>query len=281
MLTDIKLGMWNPHIFRAILALLAIPILSIHASPVESKPRNSYLEKKDSCALTTYTVITPCPGAAPTPVTQQFQPVYSCVPSYVVCNAASPTPTSCETIYSRTYYDWVSTAVPCYTGLCTVTDVSQVVTVAAQPSYSIATATCQGSGQCTYGDTTTQVSAPTSFPYVEVFTNYFVAPYSRYNNFYAGPSGGIGSIGLEVYSCFNDVCSIYPLTMVYAINIVTYYVTYPLTINTFVASNTVFIVGGGITININNAPTTISTVIQGTSTLVSTETVTTTNIVTK
>lgn len=259
--------------------LFCLAALSANASPLESRNRKVPLAKKDSCAVTTYTIITPSPGAIPTPVTAQFQPVVTYIAEYIVCNVA--TPTKCNTVYSTSSFKWLSTAVPCYNGLCTITDVSQFVTVTASPSYAIATATCQSSGQCYYGDKTTYVSTSTAFPYVAAIDNYYVSPFSSYFDFYFGSSNGVGSLNLDIHSCSNGVCAVSPINVVHVVNVVTNYLTYPVIINTFIPANTIININGGVTININNAPTSIATTVLATSTIVSTETLTSTEQVTK
>jgi len=258
---------------------------SVVASPVKirnAKPVKA-LVKKDSCAQTTYTVITPSPGAAPTPVTAQFQSVYSCYPQYVVCNAQSTN--DCNTVYSTTSYQWVSTKVPCYNGMCLMTAAYQPITFSAQPTYAISSCTCDAPGNCVYGESTTYVAAPTSFPYVDTGMQYYVAPYNSYNDFHYGSSGGVGGLEVDVYTCAGGVCDIYPVNMVYSVQVTTNYVTYPININQYCPENTAIVVNGGINIDItivvSNAPTTVSTVVSGTSTVTSTRTQTTTKTITK
>lgn len=50
-------------------------------------------------------------------------------------------------------------------------------------------------------------------------------------------------------------------------------VEYPVVINTFIEDNTIITINGGVTININNAPTSLITTVTGTDTVTSTVTV--------
>ncbi|KAF3929368.1 hypothetical protein ABW19_dt0201960 [Dactylella cylindrospora] len=175
------------------LAALTAPLLlgSAYAAPRQpfSGKRGSGLlveRNYDQCGPTTYTVITPKPGMKPTPITKQFQPVYSCIPEYVVCDSKDKAKTNCETAYTTTSYRWLSTEVPCYSGVATVTRVDEPVTIAAYPTNKIETCYCDRPGPCYYGGSTTHVSRPTSFPYVNSGWNYHVAPYSDYYKWYSG-----------------------------------------------------------------------------------------------
>lgn len=270
------------------LALLAAACLysRVNASPLKQVQARAPAQKiphiaRDACAQTTYTIITPSPGAEPTPVTAQFQSVCSYIPEYVEYNAQYPG--SYNTIYSVTSYQWVSTQIPCYSGMCVVTDAYQALTFAASPTYAISTATCTAAGYYTFGDSTTYISAPTAVTYVASSMDYYSCPYSSYSDFHS--SGGIGEFSVEVQSCSSGVCNIYPIYMVYSTQVVTNYVTYPINVNQYCPENTLIAVDGGInigiTITVDNAPTTVSTVVSGTSTVTSTRTTTSTKSVTK
>ncbi|KAF3189917.1 hypothetical protein TWF788_009902 [Orbilia oligospora] len=172
-------------------ALAALFIISESASAAPRQPLNDrrYVtaapaRNSEECETTTYTIITPKPGAKPTPVTKQFQPVYSCTPEYVVCDSKNKE--KCETIYKTSSYLWVSTEVPCYSGIATVTRVNQPITIAAYPTHKTETCHCEKAGTCYYGVTSTVVAQPTQFPYVNTGWEYKVCNYNDYYKWYNG-----------------------------------------------------------------------------------------------
>ncbi|KAF3318667.1 hypothetical protein TWF173_006683 [Orbilia oligospora] len=172
-------------------AALAALFISGSASAAPRQPLNDrrYVttapaRNSEECETTTYTIITPKPGANPTPVTEQFQPVYSCTPEYVVCDSKNKE--KCETIYKTSSYRWVSTEVPCYSGVVTITRVNQPVTIAAYPTHKTETCYCEKAGTCYYGVTSTVVAQPTQFPYVNTGWEYKVCNYNDYYKWYNG-----------------------------------------------------------------------------------------------
>lgn len=71
-----------------------------------------------------------------------------------------------------------------------------------------------------------------------------------------------------------DICpSEYPIVQVF---ISTKLVNYPVLVSTFIPADTTININGGVTININNAPTNLSTIVTGSSTTTYTEVVTAT-----
>ncbi|EWC43836.1 hypothetical protein DRE_07280 [Drechslerella stenobrocha 248] len=136
------------------------------------------------CGPTTFTIITPGPGMRPTPVTRQFQAVHSFIPDYVACNSQDRR--KCVTVYKTTSYRWLSTRVPCHSGLTVVTRVNQPVTIAAYPTNRIEICHCERAGTCYYGATSTLVSRPTSFPYINSGWRYHVCKYSDYYRHISG-----------------------------------------------------------------------------------------------
>ncbi|KAK6332683.1 hypothetical protein TWF730_004342 [Orbilia blumenaviensis] len=134
-------------------------------------------------AASTYTEIIPKPGMKPTPVTKQFQAVYSCVPKAITYNSQGRT---YETIYTTTSYRWVSTIVPCHSGVTTITRLDQPLTIAAYPTNRIETCHCAEVGPCYFGTTSVNVVRPTSFPYINSGWNYHVCEYSDYYRWDSG-----------------------------------------------------------------------------------------------
>lgn len=63
----------------------------------------------------------------------------------------------------------------------------------------------------------------------------------------------------------------------YTVNVIPHLVYYPIYVHTYVPSNTIIIINGGVEINVTNAPTSISTVVTATTTSFVTETVTDTS----
>ncbi|KAJ6256434.1 hypothetical protein Dda_8935 [Drechslerella dactyloides] len=171
------------------LAALTVPILlgSAYAVPrqyIDDRRSPALVERHGGCGPTTYTIITPKPGMKPTAVTKQFQPVFSCIPEYVVCDSKNRK--KCETVYQTTSYRWISTQVPCYNGVATITRVDQPVTIAAYPTNTIETCHCKEAGDCYYAATSTRVAKPTSFPYINSGWNYHVCEFSDYYKWYSG-----------------------------------------------------------------------------------------------
>ncbi|KAL2357379.1 hypothetical protein BJ546DRAFT_835955, partial [Cryomyces antarcticus] len=80
-------------------------------------------------------VVTPCPSAPssirprPITITEQYQPVSTCIPTSRCRNG------NCTTDYPFSTYDWISTVIPCFnsnrnaSGSCTITRTDQPVTV--------------------------------------------------------------------------------------------------------------------------------------------------------
>ncbi|KAK6518776.1 hypothetical protein TWF506_005911 [Arthrobotrys conoides] len=172
----------------AALAALLLPG-SAYAAPRQPINDRRYVtaapaRNGDECDTTTYTIITPKPGAKPTPVTNQFQPVYSCTPDYVVCDSKNKE--KCETVYKTSSYRWLSTEIPCYNGMATITRVNQPITIAAYPTHKVETCRCEKAGTCYYGVTSTVVSQPTQFPYINTGWEYEVCNYNDYYKWYNG-----------------------------------------------------------------------------------------------
>ncbi|KAK6513554.1 hypothetical protein TWF281_005176 [Arthrobotrys megalospora] len=119
----------------------------------------------------------------PTPITKQFQPVYSCIPQSTKYNSKNQ---QYETVYTTTSYRWISTVVPCYNGVTTMTHLSQQLTIAAYPTNQIETCNCGETGLCYYGTTSTNVARPTAFPYVNAGWEYHVSNYSDYYRWNSG-----------------------------------------------------------------------------------------------
>jgi hypothetical protein len=74
----------------------------------------------------------------------------------------------------------------------------------------------------------------------------------------------------QLFDRQTDVC---PADQIVQVIVEYQEVQYPVFINTFIESNTIINVNGGITLNINNAPTTVNTIITATSTVTVTSTV--------
>ncbi|KAK6331316.1 hypothetical protein TWF730_004401 [Orbilia blumenaviensis] len=177
-------------------AALAAPLLlgTAYAAPRQpigerkAPPAPALVERNHDqygqCGPTTYTIVVPKPGAKPTPVTKQFQPIHTCTPDYVVCDSKDKG--KCQTVYKTSSYRWLSTEVPCYNGIATVTRVDQLVTIAAHPTNKIETCRCEEAGTCYYGTTSTHVAEPTQFPYVNTGWNYHVCNYADYYKWYSG-----------------------------------------------------------------------------------------------
>ena len=75
------------------------------------------------------------------------------------------------------------------------------------------------------------------------------------------------------YDEYDPSCGVTGGTVIY---ISTNVVSYPLVINQYFESNTIFVINGGVTINISNAPTALNTTVTVTTTSTTTSTQVTT-----
>lgn len=90
---------------------------------------------------------------------------------------------------------------------------------------------------------------------------------------------GSDASAVEVYhNSKRDVCLSYEGSGPTVVHVSTNVVSYPVYLNSYISSNTIININGGVTININNAPTYLNTVVNATrtETLYSTVTTTTT-----